>query len=142
MTISELAIRRPVFATVLSLLLLILGMMAALRLSVREYPNVTSPVVNIGVTYRGANAAVVETRIPAGEPTARLAQAVRRCGRGDPRAYPRTGSGEGAREGALIASKMSAATIPGGTADPQNGRWAVHILKLKGIASVMAALYG
>ena len=63
MTISELAIRRPVFATVLSLLLLILGMMAALRLSVREYPNVTSPVVNIGVTYRGANAAVVETRI-------------------------------------------------------------------------------
>ena len=63
MTISELSIRRPVFATVLSLLLLILGIMAALRLSVREYPNVTQPVVNIGVTYRGANAAVVETRI-------------------------------------------------------------------------------
>ena len=63
MTLSDLSIRRPVFATVLSLLLLILGIMAALRLSVREYPNVTSPVVNIGVNYRGANAAVVETRI-------------------------------------------------------------------------------
>ena len=63
MTLSELSIRRPVFATVLSLLLLILGIMAALRLPVREYPDITSPVVNINVNYRGANAAVIETRI-------------------------------------------------------------------------------
>jgi multidrug efflux pump len=63
MTISDLSIRRPVFATVLSLLLLILGIMAALRLPVREYPDVSSPVVNISVAYRGANAAVIETRI-------------------------------------------------------------------------------
>ncbi|MEN9704425.1 MAG: hypothetical protein RLZZ393_304, partial [Pseudomonadota bacterium] len=63
MTISELSIRRPVFATVLSLLLLILGVMAALRLAVREYPDITAPVVNINVSYRGANSAVIETRI-------------------------------------------------------------------------------
>ncbi len=63
MTISELSIRRPVFATVLALLLLILGVMAALRLAVREYPDITAPVVNINVNYRGANSAVIETRI-------------------------------------------------------------------------------
>jgi multidrug efflux pump len=63
MTLSELSIRRPVFATVLSLLLLILGIMAALRLSVREYPDISSPVVSINVNYRGANASVIETRV-------------------------------------------------------------------------------
>ncbi len=63
MTISELSIRRPVFATVLALLLLITGVMAALRLSVREYPDISQPVVTVNVSYRGANAAVIETRI-------------------------------------------------------------------------------
>jgi multidrug efflux pump len=63
MTISELSIRRPVFATVLSLLLLIVGIMAALRLPIREYPDIQQPAVSVNVTYRGANAAVVETRI-------------------------------------------------------------------------------
>ena len=63
MTLSELSIRRPVFATVLSLLLLIVGIMAALRLSIREYPDVSQPVVSINVNYRGANAAIIETRV-------------------------------------------------------------------------------
>ncbi len=63
MTLSELSIRRPVFATVLSLLLLIVGVMAALRLSIREYPDVSQPVVSISVNYRGANATVIETRV-------------------------------------------------------------------------------
>src|SRR6187402_3706368 len=63
MNISELSIRRPVFATVLSLLLLIVGVMATLRLSIREYPDVSQPVVSVNVTYRGANAAVMETRV-------------------------------------------------------------------------------
>jgi multidrug efflux pump len=63
MTLSELSIRRPVFATVLSLLLLIVGVMAALRLSVREYPDISQPVVSINVNYRGANASVIETRV-------------------------------------------------------------------------------
>jgi multidrug efflux pump len=63
MNISELSIRRPVFATVLSLLLLIVGVMATMRLSLREYPDTSQPVVSINVGYRGANASVVETRI-------------------------------------------------------------------------------
>jgi multidrug efflux pump len=63
MTISELSIRRPVFATVLSLLLLIVGIMAALRLPIREYPDIQQPAVSVSVSYRGANAAVIETRI-------------------------------------------------------------------------------
>ena len=63
MTISEVSIRRPVFATVLSLLLLIVGIMAALRLPIREYPDIQQPAVSVNVTYRGANAAVIETRI-------------------------------------------------------------------------------
>ncbi|MEO7773996.1 MAG: efflux RND transporter permease subunit [Steroidobacteraceae bacterium] len=63
MTISDLSIRRPVFATVLSLLLLILGVMAALRLPIREYPDVSAPVVNVFTSYRGASASVIEARI-------------------------------------------------------------------------------
>jgi multidrug efflux pump len=61
--LSDVSIRRPVFATVLSLLLIIVGLMAALRLSIREYPDVSRPVVGVSTFYRGANAAVVESRI-------------------------------------------------------------------------------
>ncbi len=63
MTLSDLSIRRPVFATVLSLLLLIVGLMAALRLPIREYPDVSRPVVSVATSYRGANAAVIESRV-------------------------------------------------------------------------------
>ena len=63
MMISELSIRRPVFATVLSLLLLIIGLMAALKLPIREYPDIQQSAVSVNVTYRGANAAVIENRI-------------------------------------------------------------------------------
>ncbi|MDR2214680.1 MAG: efflux RND transporter permease subunit [Nevskiaceae bacterium] len=63
MKISELSIRRPVFATVLALLLLIVGLMATMRLSIREYPDISQPVVSVSVSYRGANAAVIESRI-------------------------------------------------------------------------------
>jgi multidrug efflux pump len=63
MRLSELSVRRPVFATVLSLLLLILGLMAALSLPVREYPNVDRPIVSIETNYRGASADVIETRV-------------------------------------------------------------------------------
>ncbi len=63
MTLSDVSIRRPVFATVLSLLLVILGVMAALRLPIREYPDVSRPVVGVSTFYRGANAAVIESRI-------------------------------------------------------------------------------
>jgi multidrug efflux pump len=63
MKISEVSVKRPVFATVVSLLLVILGLLAFSRLSVRELPEVESPVVSIETTYRGAAADVVETKI-------------------------------------------------------------------------------
>ncbi len=63
MTLSDISVRRPVFATVISLLLLILGFMAALRLPIREYPDVSRPIVGVSTFYRGANAKVIETRV-------------------------------------------------------------------------------
>jgi len=61
--ISELCIRRPVFATVLSLLLVLFGLVALQRLPIREYPDINRPVVSITTIYRGASAAVVENKI-------------------------------------------------------------------------------
>ena len=63
MKLSEVSVKRPVFATVVSLMLVILGLLAASRLPIRELPNVESPVVSIDTTYRGASADVVETKI-------------------------------------------------------------------------------
>jgi multidrug efflux pump len=63
MILSEISVRRPVFATVVSLLLTIIGFMAANRLSVREYPDISAPVVSIDTRYRGATAEVIETKI-------------------------------------------------------------------------------
>jgi multidrug efflux pump len=63
MLISDLSVRRPVFATVMSLLLFILGVGAVTRLSLREFPDVERPVVNVETRYRGASSDVVETRI-------------------------------------------------------------------------------
>ncbi|HEY8507949.1 MAG TPA: efflux RND transporter permease subunit [Steroidobacteraceae bacterium] len=63
MIISELSVRRPVFATVASLLLIIFGLVSLDRLAVREYPNIDRPVVSVETTYRGAAAAVVENKV-------------------------------------------------------------------------------
>lgn len=63
MTLSEISIRRPVFATVLCLLLVFVGLMCLTRLGVREFPRTEQPVVSIQTTYRGASAAIVETKI-------------------------------------------------------------------------------
>jgi len=63
MKISDLSVRRPVLATVMSLLLLILGIAAALGLSLREFPDIDRSVVNIETRYRGASSDVVESRI-------------------------------------------------------------------------------
>ncbi|RYD14734.1 MAG: efflux RND transporter permease subunit [Lysobacteraceae bacterium] len=63
MNMSDLSIRRPVFATVLSLLLIVLGVMAFTRLSLRELPAIDPPIVSVDVNYPGASAAVVETRV-------------------------------------------------------------------------------
>ncbi|NND43835.1 MAG: efflux RND transporter permease subunit, partial [Xanthomonadales bacterium] len=63
MIISDQSVRRPVFATVISMLLVILGLAAMMRLPVRQYPDVDSPVVSIETEYRGASAEVVETKV-------------------------------------------------------------------------------
>lgn len=63
MHISELFIRRPVFATVVSLILMLIGIVSYDRLSVREYPEIDEPVVTVTTTYRGASASVVEREV-------------------------------------------------------------------------------
>jgi multidrug efflux pump len=63
MTISEISIRRPVLATVMSLLVLLIGLVSYDRLTVREYPNIDEPVVTVETNYRGASAEIIESRI-------------------------------------------------------------------------------
>ncbi len=63
MRLSDISIERPVFATVLSLLLIVLGVMSYTRLTLRELPAIDPPVVSVDVSYPGASAGVVETRI-------------------------------------------------------------------------------
>ncbi|HEX5999206.1 MAG TPA: efflux RND transporter permease subunit [Hyphomicrobiaceae bacterium] len=59
----ELCIRRPVFATVLSLVLVLLGVVSYDRLTIREYPNVDEPVVSVSTSYPGASASIIESQI-------------------------------------------------------------------------------
>ena len=63
MQLAEVAIRRPVFATVLSLLILLIGAVSYTRLAVREYPKIDEPVVTVSVRYAGASAEVIETQV-------------------------------------------------------------------------------
>jgi len=61
--LPEICIKRPVFATVLSLVIVLIGLISYTRLSVREYPRIDEPVVSVSVTYRGASAEVVESQV-------------------------------------------------------------------------------
>jgi multidrug efflux pump len=63
MGLSELCIRRPVFATVLSLVIVLLGIVSYTRLTVREYPNVDEPVVSVQTRYPGASAKIIESQV-------------------------------------------------------------------------------
>ncbi len=63
MFLSDISVRRPVLAVVMSLLLVAFGTLAFLDLPVREYPDVTPPVVSVDTRYPGASAAVVESRV-------------------------------------------------------------------------------
>ena len=63
MRISDLCIKRPVFATVLSLVIMLLGIVSYTRLPVREYPKIDEPVVTVGTTYRGASAEIIESQV-------------------------------------------------------------------------------
>lgn len=63
MTLTTLAVTRPVVATVVSLLIIVIGLAAVLNLPVREYPDVDSPTITATVIYPGAAAEVVEREI-------------------------------------------------------------------------------
>src|SRR5687767_13159293 len=63
MQLPELCVRRPVFATVLSLVIVLIGLISYTRLAVREYPRIDEPVVSVNTIYRGASAEVVESQV-------------------------------------------------------------------------------
>ncbi len=63
MILSDLSVKRPVFATVINLLLVTFGIVAFFFLPLREYPDINPPVVSINTAYPGASAAIVETKI-------------------------------------------------------------------------------
>ena len=63
MWLSDVSVKRPVFATVVNALLVVFGLFALANVSVREYPDIDPPIVSVSTSYPGASAAVVETKI-------------------------------------------------------------------------------
>ncbi|MCE2596416.1 multidrug efflux RND transporter permease subunit [Motilimonas cestriensis] len=63
MLLSDVAIKRPVFGIVLSLLLVIFGLVSFSKMSVREMPEVENPVVTINTSYTGASASIMESQV-------------------------------------------------------------------------------
>ena len=63
MILTDLSVKRPVFASVISILLIAFGLVSFDKLPLREYPNIDPPIVSVQTNYRGASAAVVESRI-------------------------------------------------------------------------------
>jgi multidrug efflux pump len=63
MVLSDICIKRPVFAAVLSLVILLVGLISYTRLAVRELPKIDQPIVTVTTTYRGASADVMESQV-------------------------------------------------------------------------------
>lgn len=63
MRITDTAVKRPIFAIVINLLLLTFGLVAFTMLPLREYPDIETPIVSVSTNYTGASAEVVETKI-------------------------------------------------------------------------------
>ncbi|MBB4212312.1 multidrug efflux pump [Rhodothalassium salexigens DSM 2132] len=63
MVLSDVAVKRPVFATVISLILVAFGIISFQRLPLREIPDIDPPIVSVDTDYPGASAAVIETRV-------------------------------------------------------------------------------
>ncbi|HEX5612918.1 MAG TPA: efflux RND transporter permease subunit, partial [Burkholderiales bacterium] len=63
MRLPEICIRRPVFATVMSLMIVLVGAISFTRLTVREYPKIDTPVVSVRTVYKGASPQVIESQI-------------------------------------------------------------------------------
>ncbi|MFO0160312.1 MAG: efflux RND transporter permease subunit [Alphaproteobacteria bacterium] len=63
MVLSDISIKRPVFATVISLMLIVLGLASLYKMPIREYPKIDPPIIQVVTTYRGASAPVVDNQI-------------------------------------------------------------------------------
>lgn len=63
MVLSDISVQRPVVASVLAILLTLIGIVGFLSLSVREYPDTDPPVISVRTSYVGASASVIESRI-------------------------------------------------------------------------------
>lgn len=63
MLLSDLSVKRPVFASVVNLLLVVFGIVSISMMSLREYPDIDPPIVSINTNYPGASASIIETRI-------------------------------------------------------------------------------
>lgn len=63
MKLSDTSIKRPVFAIVINILLILLGLIGLDRISIREYPDIDVPVISIRTSYQGASPEIVETQV-------------------------------------------------------------------------------
>ena len=63
MFLSDISIKRPVLATVMSLAIVLIGLVSYQRLTVREYPKIDEPVVNVDTSYPGAPAEIIESQV-------------------------------------------------------------------------------
>lgn len=63
MLLSDISVKRPVFATVVNLILLTFGIVSFLMLSLRQYPDIDPPIVSVNTSYPGASAEIVESKI-------------------------------------------------------------------------------
>src|SRR5579859_7098800 len=63
MILSEISVKRPVLATVMSMVIVLVGFLSYSRMAVREYPNIDPPVVSVRTVYKGATAQVIESAV-------------------------------------------------------------------------------
>src|SRR5882757_6457799 len=63
MNISELSLKRPVFATVMNLMLILFGVVGYTFLAVRDYPAIDPPIISVNTSYTGANPDIMESQI-------------------------------------------------------------------------------
>ena len=63
MSLSSTCIKRPVFATVMNIILMLVGCVGMVFLGVRDYPSVDPPIISVSTSFPGANADVIETQI-------------------------------------------------------------------------------
>ena len=63
MLLSDVSVRRPVFAAVISLILVIIGLLSLSSMSIREFPAIERPIVSVSTDYRGAASDIVERRV-------------------------------------------------------------------------------